>query len=69
MRSDASGAKPKYGYIAITFSATARCGVCSQSSGEKVGTKANPAVAGFRKFGAPTVPNPAKLQSSSRAGS
>ncbi len=26
MRASGSGAKPNYGYIAITFSATARCG-------------------------------------------
>ncbi len=47
MRSDGPGAKPKCGYIAITFSATATYGVINEKSGERAVDGSGPA-ASFR---------------------
>ena len=39
MRAYGSGAKPKCGYIAITFCATARCSSLPKVSGDALGDK------------------------------
>ena len=50
MRAGGPGAKPKYGYIAITFSATARCGGQSRGFwGGSWGRSGDIRPAGFRQ--------------------
>lgn len=44
MRADGSGAKPKYGYIAITFSRTARYGRGRQAVGDAPGDNPKPSL-------------------------